>query len=252
VHDFKSLYPLVKYDPDMPVIPVRWLVDGLWQLGKINGIAGYEKSGKSRLMNWLLVGMSKGEVLGLPAMPQKVLYLCGEETVSHCNQRITRYAELQEIPRTMFDINFVEAAGMRLDLKPQRKALLEMILDSDSEMLVIDPVRRVHSADENDNTVMAAILNDLRRWSNKYSLTVLLVHHTSKISQETDMTRIASWFRGATDLPAILDTAQYVDRLNKKRIQVLRQGRFPPLDPLIVEDLGGSKLNDDRGFKRAN
>lgn len=252
MHDFKALYPLVKYDPDMTVTPVRWLVDGLWQLGKVNGMAGFEKSGKSRLMNWLLVGMSKGDVLGLPAMPQKVLYLCGEETISHCNQRLTRYAELQGIPRTMFDINFIEAAAMRLDLKPQRKDLIEMILDSDSEMLVIDPWRRVHGADENDSSAMAPMYNDLRKWSNKYNLTIVILHHTPKISEDTDMTRIASWFRGSTDLPAILDTAQYVDRLNKKRIQVLRQGRFPPLDPLKVEDLGGTKLNDDKGFACAN
>lgn len=248
VQDFKLAYPIKKYDPNMKPDPVRWLVDDFWQLGKINGMAGFEKSGKSRLMNWMLVGMSKGSVLGLAAMPQKILYLCGEETVSHVNSRITRYAELQGIPKSQFDIDFVEAAAMRLDIKGQRDGLLEMLLDNDREMLVIDPWRRVHGADENDSKQMSPIYNDIRKWSNKYNLTVVLLHHTPKISMETDMSRMAAWFRGSTDLPAILDTAQYVDRLDKSTIKIRRQGRFPPLPQLQVTDLGGTKLNDDKGF----
>lgn len=247
-NNFKQLYPLVRYDPNMKLNPVRWLVDDFWQLGKINGMAGFEKSGKSRLMNWLLVGMSAGSVLGMAAMPKRILYLCGEETIDHVNSRITRYAELQGIPKNQFDIMFVEAAAMRLDMKSQRDGLLEMILDNDIEMLVIDPFRRVHGADENDSKQMSPIFNDLRRWSNKYGLTIVLLHHTPKITLETDMTRMAAWFRGSTDLPAILDTAQYVDRLSKDTIEVRRQGRFPPLPKLRITDLGGTKLNDDKGF----
>src|SRR5690348_17199379 len=99
----------------------QWLIDDFWQVGKINGVAGFEKSGKSRLMNWLLVGMSAGRVLGMPSEgPKKILYLCGEETVETVNSRIKRYAELQGIPNSMFDIGFVEAAGMRLDFKARR------------------------------------------------------------------------------------------------------------------------------------
>ena len=137
---------------------------------------------------------------------------------------------------------------MRLDFKKQRDELLEQILDDDYEMLVMDPWRRVHGADEDKSMVMSPIYNDLRRWSNRHGLTIVLIHHTPKISMDTDMTRMASWFRGSTDLPAILDTAQYVDRVRKDKIIVRRQGRFPPLPPFEIVDLGGTKLNDDKGF----
>lgn len=247
---FKLRYPVVKYDADMIPNPTHWLIDDFWQMGKINGMAGFEKSGKSRLMNWMLVGMSAGKVLGLAAEPKKILYLCGEETVDHVNSRITRYAEIQGIPKTQFDIGFIEAAAMRLDIKKQRDEMLELILDEDYEMLVMDPWRRVHGADEDKSVVMSPIYNDLRRWSNIHGLTIVLLHHTPKISLETDMTRMASWFRGSTDLPAILDTAQYVDRLDKSTIEIRRQGRFPPLPKLRITDLGGTKLNDDKGFQK--
>ena len=251
MQSFKQLYPITKYDPDMKHTPTEWLVENFWQLGRINGMAGFEKSGKSRLMNWLLVGMSKGDVLGLPAVSRKILYLCGEETVAHVNARIKHYAELQGVPAGQFDIGFIEAAAMRLDLPKQRGEMLEQILDEDYDMLVIDALRRVHSADEDKSKQMSPIFNDLRNWSNKHGLTILLVHHTPKISMDTDMTRIASWFRGSTDLPAILDCAQYVDRTAKDKIIVRRQGRFPPLPVIEIRDLGGAKLNDDKGFERA-
>lgn len=232
----------------MKSTPIRWLLDDMWQLGKINGMAGFEKSGKSRLMNWMLVGMSAGKVLGLNGEPKKTLYLCGEETVAHVNQRICRYAELQGIPKNQFDIGFIEAAAMRLDIKKQRDEMIEQILDEDYEMLVVDPWRRVHGADEDKSLSMSPIYNDMRKWSNRHGLTILLLHHTPKIHMDTDMTRMASWFRGSTDLPAILDTAQYVDRTNKTTIEIHRAGRFPPLPKLRVMDLGGTKLNDDKGF----
>jgi len=233
----------------MKVQRVNWLIDGLWQESKINAVAGAEKSGKSRLIGWLLVGMSKGEVLGLKSVvaePPKILYLCGEETVATVNSRITKYAELQGVASNLFNIHFIEAAAMRLDLRAQRDWLREKMLDEDFNMLVADPLRRLHAADENDSTAMSAIYNDVRKWSNRDGLSIVLVHHTPKINADTDMTRIASWFRGSTDTAAILDTAQYVDRIGKDGIQMLRAGRFPPLPPMAIHDLG-----DDKGFTRS-
>lgn len=225
--------------------PVRWLVNDLWQLGKINAIAGQPKKGKSRLMAWILVGMSKGEVFGLAAMPKRILYLCGEEPVAEVNNRIVHYAKLQDVPASQYDISLVEAAGMQLDTPKHRAGLLEKMLDEDREMLVLDPTRRLHKADENDNTAMSAILNDVRAWSNKYNITVVMVHHTGKVTEDMDMSHMMNWFRGASDIPAILDTAQYVARGRKNEITLHRQGRFAPLEPLTIMDHG-----DEKGFER--
>lgn len=249
MHDFHSLYPSVRYSREMKHEGVEWLIHGFWQKGKINAIGGFEKSGKSRLMNWLIAGLAADSCLGLHTTEEpRILYLCGEEPIATVNGRIMRYAEVQGIKDHDYDIDFVEAAAMRLDLKPQRLALLDRMRNDNRNMLVIDPWRRVHGADENDSSAMAPMYNDMRRWSNTYGITIVILHHTPKLSEDADMTRIASWFRGSTDLPAILDTAQYVNRFSKKQIKVLRQGRFPPLEPLVIEDLGGTKLNDDKGF----
>lgn len=233
----------------MPDVPVRWLINDLWQLGKINGLAGAEKSGKSRLVAWLLVGMAKGGVLGLQAvaMPQRILYLCGEETIATVNKRIKKYAQIQAVNTDLFDIDFIEAAAMRLDLKEYRQWLLNKLQTGKYTMLLADPLRRLHNADENDSTEMSAIHNDIRQWSNRHGLTVVLVHHTPKLNQDTDLTRMASWFRGSSDTAAILDTAQYVDRITRESISLKRAGRMPPLPDVPIHDLG-----DERGFVRGN
>lgn len=239
-NNFRALYPSIRHDPNMQQEPVKWLVNGIWQKAKINAMGGFEKSGKSRLMNWLLVQAAQNE---------RPLYLCGEEPVALVNNRITNYAALQGFKDYAFNIDYMMAAAMRLDFKSQRDELLQIMLDDDRTMLVIDPMRNIHGADENDSNAMSPIFNDMRRWTNVYGITIILLHHTPKLSEDADMSRIASWFRGSTALPAILDTAQYVNRINKSKIKILRQGRFPPLEPLQIEDLGGSRLNEDRGFQ---
>lgn len=246
-----SLYPSIPFDPNMVEETKQWLVEDFWLKGKINAVAGFEKSGKSRLVNWLLVGVAGcNGVLGLPTRmpPQRVLYLCGEETIGTVNQRIRDYAILQKVSFDCLNMEFIEAAAMRLDLKPQRDWLKEKLLDENFTMLVADPLRRLHAADEDKSTQMAPILNDIRSLSNRHGISILLIHHTAKINEETDMERMANWFRGSTDVAAILDTGQYVDRLTKTRMQVRRHGRFAPLPVLEIEDKGSKE--QDSGFVR--
>lgn len=244
-----ALYPMVKFDPSMKPKPKRWLIDNLWQAGKVNGVAGFEKSGKSRLVTWLLVGMAKGSVLGLQCtegMP-KILYLAAEETLEDDLQsRLLQYAELQGVPPSQLDLTFMPAMGMRLDLAQQRQWLEQKLIDEDFGMLLIDPLIRVHGASESENSEMTPLLTSLRRWATRFGITVVFLHHTPKIGMDTDMERMANWFRGASDIAAVLDTALYVDRTTKNTINLMRAGRMPPLQPLSILDLG-----DTRGFTRA-
>ena len=248
MQNFDSLYPITKFDPFMKARAKRWLIDDLWQVGKINGLAGFEKSGKSRLVSWLLVGIAKGEVLGLQATEglPKTLYLAAEETLEDdLQKRLVTYAALQGVPAGLLDIHFMPAMGMRLDLKQQRDWLEEKLVDEDFGLLLIDPLIRVHGAKESDNSEMTPMLTAMRRWATKLGVTVVLVHHTAKVSDDTDMDRMANWFRGASDIAAVLDTGQYVNRVGKDSIRLYRAGRMPPLPILSIHDLG-----DDRGFVR--
>ena len=229
----------MSYDPTREAEATPWLIEGLWQRGKINGMAGYEKSGKSRLMNWLLVGLAQPTVLGLRVFhTPHVLYLAGEETYDTINQRLKCYAEQQGgSPHSLPKIDLMQAAAMHLERSSQRAWLSEKLARGGYDCLVMDPLRRLHGADENNSQTMADFYNDLRQWSNNAGLTVIFLHHTPKLNDlDLDLERIATWFRGTTDTAAIVDTAQYVWRCRTDRIELKRHGRFPPLEPLRVTD----------------
>lgn len=237
---FKTQYPLIPFDPNMTSAPPEWLIENLWQFRKVNILAGYEGCGKSRLLAWLLVGTAKGSVIGMHARGHlpRTLYLCGEETPITVNARIAQYCQLQGVNPNTIQLDFIDAAAMRLDLAPQRKGLLDTLIGGKYDILVGDPLRRLHNADEDKSTAMAPILNDFRMWSNNHGLTIILLHHTPKVNDETDMERVANWLRGSTDLATIRDTAQYLARLGKKTCLLKRRGRMPPQPDMDILDEG--------------
>lgn len=240
-----QIYPIVPFDPLSTPKPKQWLIEHLWQKGKVNGVAGAEKSGKSRLLGWLIVGMYSPMVLGLncSASHERVLYLAAEEQIGDVEERLISYSKLQGLNPAVLDISFIEAMGMRLDLKDQRRWLEEQLLKGGFTTLIIDPLIRVHGAKESDNTEMSVVLTALRRWATKFGITIIILHHTPKPNVDTDLTRMANWFRGASDIAAVVDTAQYLGRVTKTSILMMRQGRQPPLADIMIDDLG-----DANGF----
>lgn len=239
-------FPLIKFDPDMPRKELDWLVQGLWQVGKINMVSGYVKSGKTRFTNWILAGMHNGYTLDLPCQtPNRVLYLCGEEDVQHVNNRLAQYAIAQSVPLKVIDIDFMPATGLRLNNERYQQWFRAKL--SDYDLLIIDPLRRVHSANENDNTEMALLNTAIRQWSNELKLSMVIIHHTPKPSDFADMNRMENWIRGAGDIAAIVDTAVFVDKGAGGKVSIKREGRFAPLPPLAVFDKGN---DPDEGFCR--
>ena len=240
-------------DPDMKPEPKEWLAEGLLMKGKINVMFGPEKAGKSRALGWILMHTIVGKSLwnGLKVQsPGTILYLLGEESQGDIVDRMRAYTELVD---TKFkdiswaqQIHFIDAAGMRLDQQQQRAWLQKQLEMGKYNTMIIDPIRRVHGASESSNDEMSRIFNDFRTWTNKYNLTLIIIHHTGKLREEDDEDRIATWSRGATDLPAVLDWATYLRRYQSgegraDRIVIKRAGRAPGLDPLTVWDHGDKK-----------
>lgn len=239
-------------------VQVPWLVDGFLLRGKINLILGPEKSGKSRLLCWLLAGMmAEPLALNSPVMRwedgtplsnhhgfKRALYLNAEEMTVDVQARLNAYARrLGFEPRDDWPIDYMNAASMQLDKPVERKGFEEAYLATGMyDLVVIDPWRRVHAGDENNNSAMAPLHNDLRRWSNTYALTLNVIHHSPKFREDDDLERIATWCRGATDLATLCDgavclrtTAAGSDRTMRA---VKRLGRFPPQDDLMLIDRG--------------
>ncbi len=257
---FEERFPLIEYDPDIKVDPIPWLVEGAIMGGKINAIFGMEKSGKSRLLCWLLASILTDyerpilSNIGKNA-PKRWLYLAGEETAGTVIHRLRDYTSFMDGDGAIghiLPITFIEASGMGLDQKYRRSQLERTIESGEFDGLILEPLRRVHDGDENSNTEMAALHNDLRRWSNSKGMTIILVHHTGKLHEFADMNRIATWSRGCTDLAAIIDVGVFIEekvrQKNLRSLRLLRAGRFPPLEPLPILDLR-DPCEGGEGFK---
>jgi hypothetical protein len=62
----------------------------------------------------------------------------------------------------------------------QVSRLIDDLTTAKVEFLCLDVFRRLHDADENDNSEMAEILTALTRIQNEAQVAIALVHHTSK------------------------------------------------------------------------
>ena len=254
------------YDPSMKPRPLEWFINNLWLgPGKITATFAPEKAGKSRIACWKLAALYAkverclGELVMSSNTPKKIVYLTGEETVVDITARLKRYLSIMGVsdPESfVLPIEWINAAGMRLDSPgthygERRWFEKEIIADPEVEMILIDPLRRVHGGDENDNTRMAPMHNSFRMWTNKYGKSLEIIHHTGKLNEEADLSRIATWSRGNSDLAGLVDGAVFVQVMREnedgtRQLKMLRAGRFPPPGALYIDD-----LKDDVGFFRS-
>lgn len=259
--DFGARFPPAVWNPDAVPKPVPWLVEGLWLRNGITATLGPEKSGKSRFIGWILAGMlgqqsggpviytEDGRVLYRHTGFNRVLYLNAEEQTEDVQARVNTYARhLGFEPKREWPITTVNAAGMQLQSPREREAFEKTYLAKGGyDLVIIDPLRRVHTGDENNNSAMAPLHNDLRRWTNQYKLTLNLLHHTPKLSDDADLGRLATWSRGASDLVTLLDGGVMMRTIaqgsERSVREVRRMGRFPVLQDLTMYDYG-----DPRGF----
>jgi len=258
----KSRFQLSQWNPDLVAPPVPWIVNRLWLgRGKIMAFFGAEKSGKSRILNWLIASMFSpahtvlGEQVIDAQRPKRVLYLRGEEDQAEVQDRIKGYLHLmgddEAYTRTL-PIDFIDAMGMRLDSVQGEGSRMwfqkEYIESQRYDLILIDPLRRVHSGEENDNTAMAKMHNSFRYWTDRFGVGLGLLHHTGHLSDDADMERIATWSRGNTDLPSLVDGALYLHVLrddgDMRKLKLLRAGRKRFGGPILIDDLG-----DDLGFR---
>lgn len=251
-------FPTVDHSPLLKPEPIEWLLRGTWLSQKVNYVAGPEKAGKSRLLHWLLLTAIAGadNRLGIDrgaasAVPERWLYLAAEESPGLIAERLRIYGDALGVAADLLPISYHDASMMRLERYDVRKKLERFLVLRGYDGLIIDPLRRVHMADENDNTAMAGLNATFRRWSNQLGVTQIIVHHTGSTGLGFDSGRIASWLRGATDFAAALDAASFVwrPRVSESKVLLYRAGRFPPSKTLELRDL--SDPPHGRGWRLA-
>jgi hypothetical protein len=191
--------------------PVQWIVQDLLLEGGAAILGGAPKTGKSFLALDLCVALASatigaGHFRALSARP--VVLLCAEDPAPVLASRLEALARSRSRPLRDLPIEVIVESAVRLpDSLGRLAATLER---SRPGLLLLDPLIRLHRADENSASEMAVVLDGLRELARAHSTAILLVHHARKAAAGNSP---GAGLRGSSDLAAFGDSNLILRRL---------------------------------------
>jgi putative DNA primase/helicase len=162
---------------------IDWLVEGLIQRGANGFICAPPKVGKS----WLAVDLALSLAMGLPWVgfevrrPAKVALVSREDNPGLTRWRMDRL--LTGKNRTMEDLKgrlYVnsreQSPSFRLDQSELFTPMIAELKAVQPEFVILDVFNVLHGADENDNTEMRRVLEELNRMQREIGSAICVIH----------------------------------------------------------------------------
>jgi hypothetical protein len=253
---FEVSVPISPHNPDSderpdsdPVLPVvkaaaleasnnrqPWLIEGLWTAEAVGVIGGQPKSGKTTLALDMAVSVASASAC-LGTFPVHtsgpVLLYAAEESAATLRCRLQTITNLRGLDFGQLDVRVIVTNSLRLDRSDDQVRLEATVTLHRPALLILDPLIRIHMADENASGDIAALLGYLRALQRKCGTAICLVHHVRK--QISSSTGAGYSLRGSSDLYAWLDSFLYL-RKNRDQLTLSAEHRSaPPLGPLPLE-----------------
>jgi hypothetical protein len=204
----------------------RWLINGFWGMEEVGIIGGCPKSYKSWLALEMALSVSSGQdFLSHFVVPESGSCLCyfAEDSMRSVFSRLYGLCKSRQIEKTNLPLFFIDTPTLRLDIESDQQRLISTIEKTKPVLLILDPLVRLHTADENNASEMAFLLSFLRRLQKEYKLSIVLTHHMSKQKRE----RGGLSLRGSSDLHAFGDTNAYLFKHNEHIYVELEHRDFP-------------------------
>jgi hypothetical protein len=192
--------------------PLSWVVEDLFLEAGAGILGGAPKSCKSFFALDLCVAIASGTTCAgtfRVLSPGPTVVLCAEDPHAVISERLSALArargrELDDLP-----IEVVVEPVVRL---PEGLERLEATIAAfQPRLLLLDPLIRLHRADENSASEMSVILDGLRKLARSSKTAILLVHHSRKAAAGNG----GAGLRGSSDLHAFGDTNLYLRRLSQ-------------------------------------
>lgn len=167
-----------------PKLPEE-LIEGVLRCGHKMLISGSSKAGKSFLLMELAVALSEGATwLGFKCKKSKVLYVNLEIDPASCIDRFSEiYKALKIPPKNSKDISIWNLRGHAVPLDKLVPKLLRRIDNLHYDAVIIDPIYKVITGDENNASEMGAFCNQFDKICNETGCATIYCHHHSKGAQ---------------------------------------------------------------------
>lgn len=218
--------------PDPESLAAEWLripplspplIDGVLRQGHKMLVSGPSKAGKSYLLIQLCAAIAEGrEWLGWRCTQGRVLYVNLELDRASCLHRFRDvYEGLDWNPSSLGNIDIWNLRGQAVPMDRLAPKLIRRSLRKQYSAIVIDPIYKVITGDENSADKMAHFCNQFDRVCHELKAAVIYCHHHSKGSQgaKRSMDRASGSGVFARDPDALLDLIELVvsDNLRKQQ-----------------------------------
>ena len=215
--------------------PRRWLIEGLWGESCVGVLGGCPKVGKS----WLGLDMAVSVATGTPCLgvfgvkaPGPALVYLAEDALSMLRERVAGLARHRRIALDQVDLHVVTEPTLKLDRTGDRMRLLATADILRPRLILLDPLVRLHSANENDATEIAQLLSYFRELQRRMNTSVVLVHHTRKNGSGSQG---GQSLRGSGDFWAFGDSNLYLRHVKEQLILSMEHRAAAPPDPVSLQ-----------------
>jgi hypothetical protein len=161
-----------------------------------------------------------------------VLLYAAEDAPAHVRERLAHVAAARGLSLDGLDVHLILTPTLRLDTPRDRVRLRQTLTLHRPRLLILDPLVRLHQADENSAAEMSALLGELRALQRHHALAVLLVHHLRKNAPRT---ADGQALRGSSDLHAWGDSNLYLRRRDRHLRLTIEHRAAPAPAPVTLE-----------------
>ena len=181
--DFENLSDV--WDEMPPLAPA--LIDGVLRQGHKMLLAGPSKAGKSFALINLAISIAEGtEWMGMQCAQGRVLYINLELDRASCLHRFRDVYEARGMaPENLHNIEIWNLRGKSVPMDKLVKPLIRRANSGDKPLLalILDPIYKVITGDENSASDMAAFTNQFDKICRDVQCSTIYCHHHSKGSQ---------------------------------------------------------------------
>lgn len=193
---------------DMPDLAPP-LIDGVLRQGHKMLIAGPSKAGKSFALIEMCIAIAEGDKwFGWQCTQGKIMYVNLELDRASCLHRFKDvYNALNIKPNNLSNIDIWNLRGKSIPMDKLAPKLIRRAAKKDYIAIIIDPIYKVITGDENSADQMANFCNQFDKICNELGTAVIYCHHHSKGSQgsKRSMDRASGSGVFARDPDALLD-----------------------------------------------
>ncbi|MCR4289886.1 MAG: AAA family ATPase [Candidatus Scalindua sp.] len=194
--------------------PIEFQIDKIWPINSVGFMSGQPGIYKTWLAWDIAVCIASGtKLFDLHECKKgKVLAFNAEDDPAMVTRsRIEAIARQKRLDFEKLDLHLLDVPVITLNDCDEQKQMKITIEQYKPDMLIFDPLRNVHSLDEDNATEMSRLLRFLREINRNYSCSILLVCHDKKPGIGNGKDRAAQ-VRGTSALVGWRDVAIFLDK----------------------------------------